>query len=84
MIKEVNVKTIREQINVDVARCFWRSLMAMAVAGGGGDSAWDGVDKFTEEMTERFARDGDAVPDCITAMGRTVKDDGSTRGRARD
>src|ERR1700704_1933774 len=46
-----------------------------------------GVDKFTEEMTERFARDGyfAVCPDLYHRDGPDCKDDGPTRrGRARD
>jgi len=46
-----------------------------------------GVDKFMEEMTERFARDGffAVCPDLYHRDGPDCKDDGPTRrGRARD
>src|SRR4051812_17245628 len=46
-----------------------------------------GVDKFTEEMTERFARDGyfAACPDLYHRDGPNCQDDGPTRrGRVRD
>src|SRR5262245_35563851 len=46
-----------------------------------------GVDKFMEEMTERFARDGffSVCPDLYHRDGPDCTDDGPTRrGRARD
>ena len=46
-----------------------------------------GVDKFMEEMTERFAREGffSVCPDLYHRDGPDCKDDGPTRrGRVRD
>ena len=84
------MKTIREQINVDGS--------AMNLFSAQPDSSGPlpavvviqhqyGVDKFMEEMTERFARDGyfAVCPDLYHRDGPDCRDDGPTRrGRARD
>jgi carboxymethylenebutenolidase len=84
------VKTIREQIKVD------GSAMNLFSAHPDGDVSLPaivviqhqyGVDKFTEDMTERFARDGyfAVCPDLYHRDGPDCQDDGPTRrGRARD
>jgi carboxymethylenebutenolidase len=80
----------REQINVDNDSM---NLVIGQPDGGGPMPAVTviqhqyGVDKFMEEMTERFARAGyfAVTPDLYHRDGPDCKDDGPTRrGRARD
>ena len=84
------MKTIREQISVDGSAM---NLFSAQPDGNGPLPAvvviqhQYGVDKFMEEMTERFARDGyfAVCPDLYHRDGPDCKDDGPTRrGRARD
>ena len=84
------MKTIREQIKVDGS-----SMNLFSAYPDGAEPRpavvviqhQYGVDKFMEEMTERFARDGyfAICPDLYHRDGPDCKDDGPTRrGRARD
>jgi carboxymethylenebutenolidase len=84
------VKNIREQIKVDGSAM---NLFSAQPEGNGPFSAvvviqhQYGVDKFMEEMTERFAHDGyfAICPDLYHRDGPDCKDDGPTRrGRAKD
>ena len=84
------MNTIREQISVDGNPM---NLFSACPDGNGPLPAvvviqhQYGVDKFMEEMTERFARDGyfAICPDLYHRDGPDCQDDGPTRrGRARD
>lgn len=84
------MKTNREQISVDGSAM---NLFSAQLDGSGPLPAvvviqhQHGVDKFMEEMTERFAGDGffAVCPDLYHRDGPDCKDDGPTRrGRARD
>ena len=84
------MKSIREQIKVDGSAM---NLFSAQPEANGPLAAvvviqhQYGVDKFMEEMTERFAHDGyfAICPDLYHRDGPDCKDDGPTRrGRAKD
>ena len=82
------MKTLREQVSVDGSTMNLYAALPDSVVPLPGVVVIQhqyGVDKFMEEMTERFARDGFFVicPDLYHRDGPDCKDDGPTRrGRA--